>query len=370
MPRSIFEYVGSNTWNTLPPRIMEEGGEQPSSPPTRHLTAVDFDRFAMRYGDITDFRSIPERPPISLFEEAVDTYVSSLGLSTRRTRRTREERTMNISIKAPEFTDAERQALSDFYELVLKNGYATWPSSNARAVLWINGTARRVKTYREWSLTEDNLYIGYGVDRGEGELADPTTRLAIVTALMSLTGHTSNPELMALVERRFAQITQGNYQAMVAPLGQRPDNRPVEQIAWSADGRLAAQLDGDWVRPLTGEPIEVGEGWVVLDVVEREARPLSSGQEEEIASVSTDTGSDQERFAIQVPTLRDFAAIYGWSLSTTTDGRDIIRFRTLELAQEQRLLATSFAVPNVVLESDGGGAFLTTNVLPEPPIPF
>lgn len=336
---------------------------------------------------------------------------------------------MNISIKAPEFTQGELDILSDFYEVVLKNGYAIWPFSNARAVLWINGKARLIKSYREWSLTEDFLCIGYGVDSGEGQMADPTARLAVVTALMSLTGHTSNQELMALVERRFAQITQGNYQTMVAPLGQRPDNRPVEQIAWTADGRLAAQLEGEWVRPLTGEPIAVGEGWVVLSVAERVARPLSSGQEEELASVSTDTRSDQERLvawsstrgwstermsdsrvaipfgdeedaqdvaeqarqagclnivveatnshwvvttraelrATQVPTLRDFATAYGWFPSTSAEGQDIIRFGVLEVAQEQRVLATSFGVPNVVVECDGEGGVLTTNVLPEPP---
>lgn len=224
------------------------------------------------------WRSLRQRD-YRAFESAVDRYASELGLSTRRTRE--ERTTMNISIKAPEFTQVELDILSVFYEVVLKNGYANWPFSNARAVLWINGKARRIKSYREWSVTEDFLYIGYGVDSGEGEMADPTARLAVVTALMSLTGHTSNQELMALVERRFAQITQGNYQTMVAPLGQRPDNRPVEQIAWTADGRLAAQLEGEWVRPLTGEPIAVGEGWVVLSVAERVARPLSSGQEEE-----------------------------------------------------------------------------------------
>lgn len=274
MPRSIFEDGWGSTGSMLPPRIIEEGGEQPSSPPTQHWTAADYHLYAGTLREFMDFRSQPEWPPIASFEEAVDAYARNLGLSTSRTRRTREERTMNISIKAPEFTEMEREELTRFYYLVLQQGYANWPFSGARAVLWINGTVRRVRPYQEWYLTEDNLYIGYGADRGEGELADPTIRLAIVTALMSLTGHTSNSELMALVERRFAQITQDNYQATVAPLGQRADNRPIEQIAWTADGRLAAQLDGEWVRPLTGEPIKVGEGWVVLDVVEREARPV------------------------------------------------------------------------------------------------
>lgn len=406
-----------------------EGGEQPSSPPAEHWTAADYDRYARTFREVMDFRSRPEWSPIASFEEAVDAYASNLGLSTSRTR---EERTMNISIKAPEFTEREREELTRFYYLVLQQGYANWPFLNARVVLWINGTARRIKPYRQWSLTEDHLYIGCSIDNGDDELADPITRLAIVTALMSLSGHTNNPELMALVERRFAQITQGNYQAMVAPLGQRADNRPVEQIAWTADGQLAAQLDGEWVRPLTGEPIEVGEGWVVLDVAEREARPLSSGQEEEIASTPVDSRLDQERFtawirtrgwatermldgriavpwgtegiaqdeaesarqagclnivvepynngwavttrveplATQIPTLRDFAANYGWLHSTSVDGRYIIRFGSLELAQEQQALATSYGVPNVVLEHGGDGAVLTTNVLPEPPIPF
>lgn len=260
---------------------------------------------------------------------------------------------MNISIKPPEFTEAERQALSNFYEVILKNGYANWPFSNARVVLWVNGTARRIKSYREWSLVEDYLYIGYGVDDGEGQMADPTVRLAVVTALMSLTGHTSNPELMALVERRFAQIVQDNYQMMVSPLGQRSDNRPIEQIAWSADGRLAAQLDGEWVRPLTGEPIAVGEGWVVLDVAEREARPLPSGQGEELASASADTRSDQER-------LIAWTSTRGWSTERMSDGRVAVPFGNEEDAQDVAEQARQAGCLNIVVEPNHGYWVVTT----------
>ena len=342
MPSSAFDMLADVPIFSMD-RIVG-GGEQTGSPPSFY-SAIE-DRWLTAMNGL---------PVVTSFEQAVDSYARGLGLSTSRTRRTREERTMNISIKAPEFSETEREELTRFYYLVLQQGYANWPFSNARAVLWINGNARRVKSYREWkwSLTEDNLYIGYDIDRGEGELADPTARLAVVTALMSLTGHTSNQELMALVERRFAQIVQGNYQMMVAPLGQRSDNRPIEQIAWSTDGRLAAQLDGEWVRPLTGEPIEVGEGWVVLDVAEREARPLPSGQGEELASASADTRSDQER-------LIAWTSTRGWSTERMSDGRVAVPFGNEEDAQDVAEQARQAGCLNIVVEPNHGYWVVTT----------
>lgn len=346
MPSSTFDMLRDTPILSID-RIVG-GGEQPSSPPLRFDATNDLPTVGARSWAMDNFDSLRE-----LFIRPAD-----VGLSTRRTR---EERTMNISIKAPEFTEREREELTRFYYLVLQQGYANWPFSNARAVLWINGGGRRIKSYREWSLTEDFLYIGYSMDNGEGQLADPIARLAIVTALMSLTGHTSNPELMALVERRFAQITQGNYQAMVAPLGQRADNRPVEQIAWSSDGRLAAQLDGEWVRPLTGEPIEVGEGWVVLDVVERVARPLSSEQEAEIASAPVDSRSDQERLIAWIQTK-------GWSTVQMSDDRVAIPFGYVEDAQGVAELARQAGCLNIVVEPYYDHWAVTTTA--EPPISF
>lgn len=288
------------TWDELARQASDNladgtgGGEPPSSPPhfgatndlltvwARSWTMNDFDGLREFYGHLTNVDQL--------------------------TRRTREERTtgMNISFKAPEISKAGLEDLTRFYYYVLQRGHAEWPAGRIQAVLWVNGIPRNVKSYRVWHITEDNLYIGHASDSGEGEMSNPITRLAVVTALMSLTGHTNNPELMALVERRFAQITQDNFQVIVAPLGQRPDDRPVEQIAWSADGRLAAQLDGQWVRPLTGEPIAVGEGWVVLDVAEREARPM------EMSEVSPEQVTPAQSSVAQ-------DSLRAWAVTTTAE---------------------------------------------------
>lgn len=265
---------------------------------------------------------------------------------------------MNISIKAPEFTETEREKLTRFYHLVLQRGYANWPFSNARAVLWINGTARRIKHYEEWYLTEDNLYIGYGVDSGINELANPITRLAIVTALMVFTGHIGDSTLMELVERRLATIMAGNYQTAVAPLGQRADGRPIEQMAWSTRDGLAARLEGEWVRPLTGEPVEIGAGWVVLDLPKQEAAPVVQEVPPSVSQVRSDGR-----------TLQEFVEDRDYVTRWLDDGRLAIPFGDESRANNVYHAAIDFGCQNLVVESIGGSWCVTTALESEIPMP-
>lgn len=268
---------------------------------------------------------------------------------------------MNIAIKPPELTEQEKSKLLTFYKKVLQDGYAQWPLREGQAALWIDGKVRRIQPYSEWLLATDVLYIGYSSDRGQGDVSDPTIRLAIVTALMTLTGHACDQTLMELVERRLATIMAGNYQTAVAPLGQRVDGRPIEQMAWSTRDGLAARLEGEWVRPLTGEPVEVGAGWVVLDLPKQEAAPVV-GEAPSSAPVVVPDGR----------TLREFVEDGDYVARWLYDGRLAIPFGSESSAYDEYRAAIDFGCQNLVVESIPGGWCVTT--IPQTqtlsPIPF
>ena len=247
---------------------------------------------------------------------------------------------MHISIKPPELAAEKWQQFTDFYSLVLRHGFAHWPLRDRETVLWIDGSARVIKTYSEWSLTEQYLYIGYAYDRGSDRMSDPILRLATITALMAMTGHTGNPTLMGLVEQRLSAILAGNYQTAVAALGQRPDGSPVEQIAWSTAHGLAARLGDEWVRPLTGEPVEVGAGWVVLEVPKQQA--VAVGGEAEVSQDSQTA----------VRTLREFAEARRFVSRTLIDGRYALAFGDEEIAREVLADAVSFGCVGLVVDQD------------------
>lgn len=319
MPSSTFDMLADVPVFSVD-RIVE-GGEPLSSPPYFFDTSNDFR---------------------DLFRPA--SYVS------QSTRRTREERTtsMHISIKPPELAAEKWQQLTDFYSRVLRHGFASWPLLEREAVLWVDGKVRVIKAYSEWSLTGEHLYIGYSYDRGQDHMSDPILRLATVTALMAMTGHTGNPTLMGLVEQRLSAILAGNYQTAVAALGQRPDSRPVEQIAWSTAHGLAARLGDEWVRPLTGEPVEVGAGWVVLDLPKQEAAPV-------------------------VPdgrTLREFAEARGFVSRTLSDGRYALGFDGERRARGILAEAMSFGCSSLVVDQDNRtGTWVVTTPSTLPPAP-
>lgn len=184
---------------------------------------------------------------------------------------------MNISIKPPELTQQQREDLKFFYKKTLEYGFAYWPLPDYTLVIWIDGRALAVRQDVYASLRDNAVFLANDRDEGDRTL-DDSQRLAIILALMSQTGHASDPELLELVEQRLVKILAGTYQAAVAPLGQRPDGRPVERIAWSLDDGLAAQIGDEWLRPVTGEPVQVGTGWVVLDVAENKAERVQAAE--------------------------------------------------------------------------------------------
>lgn len=256
---------------------------------------------------------------------------------------------MNIAIKPPELKEQEKSMLLTFYKKVLQDGYAQWPLREGQLALWIDGRVRRIQSYSEWYLSAESLYIGYSSDRGQDNVSDPTTRLAIVTALMSLTGHACDQTLMELVERRLATIMVGNYQTAVAPLGQRADGRPIEQMAWSTRDGLAARLEGEWVRPLTGEPVEVGAGWVVLDLPKQEAAPVV----QEVPYSTSQVVPDGR-------TLREFAEDRDYATWRLNDGRLAIPFGDRDRASNVCDAAINFGCQNLVVQFIRENWYVTT----------
>lgn len=318
----------------------------------RPIAVDSFNNLSWRYMDETEYPFLRQRD-YRAFESVIDRYASGLGLSTRRTRE--ERTTMNIAIKLPELTEQEKSKLLTFYKNVLQNGYATWPLRDGQMALWIDGRVRRIQTYSEWLLATDVLYIGYSSDGGQDNVSDPAVRLAIVTALMALTGHACDQTLMELVERRLATIMAGNYQTAVAPLGQRADGRPIEQMAWSTRDGLAARLGEEWVRPLTGEPVEVGAGWVVLDLPKQEAAPV-------VEEVSPSSPQAEGR------TLQEFAEDQGYMTRWLIDGRLAISFGNESSAYNVYQAAINFGCQNLVVIAYDMGWFVTTALQSEIPM--
>ena len=175
---------------------------------------------------------------------------------------------MKFLCKGPKLSTENSQAMTRFYGEVLSRGYSRYPLSSSQLIVWMDNEAKFLYVDRRWSLGSEYLYIGSQEDAGSGSMEDPSNRLGVILAMMAETGHTSDPELIKLVEQRLSAILAGVYKSCVAPLAQREDGREVTQIAWSVNGGIAGRLDGRWVSPVTGEGVQVDSSWVVVGVPE------------------------------------------------------------------------------------------------------
>ncbi len=185
---------------------------------------------------------------------------------------------MFISTKRPDFSFGDLQRLTRFYDELLRQGFSRQPLACESFVLWLDGKACTIVEGTRWHRSSDKIHIPVAEDREEGPYLG--WKLTVILALMSISGHTSNPELMALVEQKLTAFLTGTYQAVMAPLASREDGRPVERIAWSIKDGIAAELDGQWVRPLSGEPVEVTPDWVVMELDTASSRAADTGAED------------------------------------------------------------------------------------------
>lgn len=175
---------------------------------------------------------------------------------------------MKVSTRGPELTVGEKRALKEGYKSILQQGFGRLGVPDKKLVLWLDDKAYEVRTDNEyWEISGNSLYIGNGTARPGDKLRSVSERLAVTAGLMGLTGHASDPELMVEFEKALARMLAGQFEEAVKPLGVSGDDRPVGKMAWSASG-VAAFVDGQWCSPVTGEPVEVGSGWTVIETGE------------------------------------------------------------------------------------------------------
>lgn len=190
---------------------------------------------------------------------------------------------MRFSGKPDPLTSEEKVRVEQFYRKVLRDGFAPWPLDGSRLPIFIDGKMRKIYSDTRWACQEEYIYIGSRLDEGSGDFSSPAARLAVTSALMGMTGHSTSSELIGLLSERLAKVMAGVYEAVVKPLAETSDSRPVRRMAWSASGGLASWIDGEWVG-LTGEPVVVGTGWTVIDTeegpIEEGLPPVQSGRVE------------------------------------------------------------------------------------------
>lgn len=216
---------------------------------------------------------------------------------------------MKVSTRGPELTVGEKRALKEGYKSILQQGFGRLGVPDKKLVLWLDDKAYEVRTDNEyWEISGNSLYIGNGTARPGDKLRSVSERLAVTAGLMGLTGHASDPELLVEFEKALARMLAGQFEEAVKPLGVSGDDRPVGKMAWSASG-VAAFVDGQWCSPVTGEPVEVGSGWTVIETGEgpREAASVSANPLSE-ARIRWDS----------------WVAAFNWSLTPTNDGRQAV----------------------------------------------
>lgn len=243
-----------------------------------------------------------------------------------RTETTRERgEQMRFSRQPDPLTEAEKVGLNTFYEKVLKDGFAQWPLDKDKVTLYIDGIHRKIYSNNEWGSGSEYIYIGYGKDKGDGNFSQPAVRLACVTTLMGITGHSGKPNLIALLGERLAKVMVGVYDSVVKPLAVVADAKPIRRMAWSASGGLASWCDGEWVG-LTGEPVAVGADWIVIDT---EEGPIEEGLP------SVQAGS------VVVPqvvrrTFEEMCVANGYSTGTMESGRKMIHWSRAFVEEARR----------------------------------
>lgn len=257
---------------------------------------------------------------------------------------------MKVSTRGPELTVGEKRALKEGYKSILRQGFGRLGVPDKKLVLWIDDRAYEVRTEVEyWEMSGNSLYIGNGTARPGDKLRSVSERLAVTAGLMGLTGHASDPELLVEFEKALARMLAGQFEEAVKPLGVSGDDRPVGKMAWSASG-VAAFVDGQWCSPVTGEPVEVGSGWTVIETGEgpREAASVSANPLSE-ARIRWDS----------------WVVAFNWSLTPTNDGRQAVCYGDRDVMVAD-LVTYNLSGCEVVETRNGWGITYPLEALGEP----
>lgn len=175
-------------------------------------------------------------------------------------------------------TEAEKEGLTRYYEQLLTFGYAEFCPAVKSLVFWVDRIAVTVLDGTSWELTPRRVYIPTYQD--VGEMANPQWKLSVILAMMSCSGHVEDTRLMKLVEDRLTALLTGLYSVVTAPLATRENGQAIGRIAWSLVNGLAADINGAWYRPITGEPVTVDESWVILELVKASPKLTDTAEAE------------------------------------------------------------------------------------------
>lgn len=183
------------------------------------------------------------------------------------------EMTISGQFDATQLTEGQRAELKEFYVRQLREEWWRWPGVSELCV-YVNNKACEVHRDRNWKIGDG--YIGMG-QAGPGETTGEQ-RLGVLGTLMGVTGHAGDAELQREFVAALAKVLAGTYEKAARALVEATG--PIERLAFSDRG-CAAWMDGAWVGP-SGDAVEVGEAWTVVEVrraeVEVERAPVPEVQ--------------------------------------------------------------------------------------------
>lgn len=185
------------------------------------------------------------------FEENVINYITAPVPITK-------EITMQVS-SIPPNQEAVTEAATRWLLRVLDdpNMCLSMLSSEIKGYLYIDGTPRTI-LYGSWQITSDSIYLPRA-----GGTVEPLSKLAILSAIASMTKASSNPVIVEKITQKLAillnEATKSIYNSVITGT-----HRP-SRLAIDLEGlQIAAELNNTWLLT-NGAPAMVDDKWITMD---------------------------------------------------------------------------------------------------------
>jgi hypothetical protein len=181
-------------------------------------------------------------------------------------RAVREEKVMEIKTRLDlDMNSVTKAKVKKFFKDNLEGKDATWPLQGV--MLYINGRAKEVISpgfYQEDGV--GRLYVGKIPQEARQEYMRPHERLAVIGALINLTGLAEDPDVIEWYTTATGKCLVGVYGQVVKPLVEPKSGQgEVREMAFSNAG-IAAKVQGEWV-DFKGQRVDVsGSEWTKVEV--------------------------------------------------------------------------------------------------------
>ena len=178
----------------------------------------------------------------------------------------RKESIMDIKLRLDRALSADQQRrVREFFEKALKGEDANWPLNGV--VLYVNGRGAKVTNgYWNWDGSE-TLSIGMNNSNQRAtNPMQPNQKLAVLTALINLTGFAQDPTVIGWVTEATGRMLVGMYRDVLGVLVEPGDSAvTVGELAFSPNG-VVAKIAGEW-RNMAGEQVSpTGDDWVMVNL--------------------------------------------------------------------------------------------------------